>query len=556
MSEIKIDVKEQGTQKNQKQQKNQNQKQLENQKSSTSKPSGRSNNPGQFSRAVRDQARASIQDRRALSKAPRLPKSGRMFGRLASLIHTVAFALMCPEKGAALQWNDEYANDETGKERLHAETDVDWSQAAIGEGSEMLGMPENESIIFTLWSMLCWSIIYFANEAGQSCIYTFFMSDTADNVDDVPIPNFPLPQTVSDSGIAEWFTMWMPYSTFTAPNDAFHKAFHGSTWFAGRTELCPGMSFFWADGAGDSNPAFVTFVITGLTNSSENDIWFQLSTWEPGKVAHGAAYVQAVWSSENSNYECQFSIGQRCYWGLSYYSTVDLPGVTVKYACSNAMFGHQCAPAFDANAVSCMGVRMMGQSLMYSNTASELDNGGTVVGCQVPPSIWWFNLAMGGSQGDAYTFVNTMPNKYIPPQRIKRGIYGFRKTATPFDFDMKEVVASNGTVLANAGWDLQAATAYLVVVPRVNDPTNRQGVYVTAQQAEELSTNPWLDPELPFIPQEAFEGAMKIVHEASQWSSNDDHIKKITSAMIEAAPKALDAILKYGPEIAEMAAAL
>lgn len=213
-------------------------------------------------------------------------------------------------------------------------------------------------------------------------------------------------------------------------------------------------------------------------------------------------------------------------------------------------FGMRSLPGFDAMISSVEELRIIGASILYTNTSNVLARGGNIAGYQIPGSeefYDWINYSVVASAEESVAMDAT------------NGCYGFLKPTQPADFNYYPV---NEMHCGN----LDSISDTLEIISSIPYNPNGSGrnAQVTVSFAVEFKTpNVFFNAVYPDPNTQVIDGCFGIMCRMTQFTENPLHLKdikqfigKAMGKVAEYAPKVISAVKNYGPMVARTAAKL
>jgi len=153
----------------------------------------------------------------------------------------------------------------------------------------------------------------------------------------------------------------------------------------------------------------------------------------------------------------------------------------IKYLAGNACFRHLTMGSFEEVDGIIDSFRANGLSLMFTNTAAELNLQGDVVACQIPKSVSWPSLLLGG-----YTSLEQRP--LAVPLVANKGIQLSWKPTSPTDMQFVDV----GLTQTDSNfYSISPESDYLAICIRIPKSVGRSGKAQLHCNAEGRTSSPW-----------------------------------------------------------------
>jgi hypothetical protein len=224
---------------------------------------------------------------------------------------------------------------------------------------------------------------------------------------------------------------------------------------------------------------------------------------------------------------------------------------------TNSVYRHHMPPHVFDHGKSIDYTRILGASLLLTNTAPDWQRGGTVTGAQVNGDVMWYEYLADP------TLIYDVNLKLQQTNDYKNGMYTyFKPTATeeraggPFGLlKVFEHVAESTELLPNFKPFEQEGFVICRISPPApvalaNPDIASAAVFLTVTTLMEfVTTDQFFDVETPFnTPMEYFE-FLRVLREAPQFFDNPFHFSDITKFI----GKALGFIEKHGPSVMKIA---
>jgi len=223
-----------------------------------------------------------------------------------------------------------------------------------------------------------------------------------------------------------------------------------------------------------------------------------------------------------------------------------LPNVTIKAQLlfGGAVFAHRSIVDLDLQGETISTIRIMGVSLMYSNTTAEIYKSGTVALAQVPKPNMWDNYL-------SLTKITKVSGN--ASMNASTGAFGFIKPNDYPDFEMLNFINFDQTgVLTSFEYDVVPKHSFIVLfIANVAETTGSQqsGRWTISHSLEYLTNNQWIEKKTPRGSKELYEEALSAVKLIPQFHENPFHLSDILGV----AKKIANTVLKYGPGVMDFA---
>lgn len=207
-----------------------------------------------------------------------------------------------------------------------------------------------------------------------------------------------------------------------------------------------------------------------------------------------------------------------------------------------SVFGQKTLPSFSTNYSFIDSLRIVGASLMYTNTASPLNRQGQILGLQVPKGSSWIQWTdFGGLAADKKTVIMDVLN----------GMYGFLKPTSADDLNMQVYELPDDNAAQNVGndmvFDLYPKSDFLVVVPQVTIAGGQSGYWTVGAAVEFTTMNQWIELHTSALTHEQLESALDFLSQVPQWHTNSLHWDDIWGAIKDAARDTWSMVKEIAP---------
>lgn len=198
-------------------------------------------------------------------------------------------------------------------------------------------------------------------------------------------------------------------------------------------------------------------------------------------------------------------------------------------------------------------IRIMGASLMFTNTSAAVARQGQSAGLQCDGQTDWIDFV-------GYDAVTKGKRKHVAFENAE-GMYGFLMPQEDSDFNWLGEIG-NGTPtdtisgpdgIQNATFDIYPNSAYITICVNADPAFNRTGYWTNAYSVEYSSQNQWTSIALPEYKFHLYLAGAELVTTCPQWHQNFPHIDEIWSWVKSAASGVKDAIVDYGIPLAKAA---
>jgi hypothetical protein len=323
---------------------------------------------------------------------------------------------------------------------------------------------------------------------------------------------------------------------------------HGPVLFAGTVKANPAGRFFWLD-LGTSYDVTITSSVTGNCD-------LQCDYYGPNGFTQNYISVNIPLVAGIPLLTTIKALGGAGgYYSLRLKNNTTLDNVnfdvsgTIKIR--GSVFCHLSTPNLWDNIASVRGIRILGASLKYTNTAAFNSKDGKVVARQVGSSENWQNYY----SSDSWALVAKQTD--YKDFAADNGMYGFLKSTSPDDFNLKMYHSVNlAGVLNDCFYPIDDDPAFIVMVIRVNTQAAASAAISQRLGVEFATTSTWFDTANSSVPADSYAKALTLMRDIDQFHENplhfDEIVKKIGSTISSIASN----VLKFLPYVGEIASIL
>lgn len=485
-----------------------------------------------------------------------MKSAGQRLSRISGKYTTQNFekiilSIVAPGVNSAVKWADKFSSMQTTTANPWQVIQCPWF--ITGDTQTSLAMAQTDSFFAVFRNPQRAWIMYDPNKAAQTFQYQLYgCTPTAGSAFILIAPAVSwvfAPRLAYNQVIP----LHIPYMLATSTYQP-----HGGLVYAGKASGDEFRRFFWFDSASSGTASTITGTINSVAAGAT--VAVQLDMWNKnGDIALGTFTSTAI-TTGTPAFSITFVANTSAYYSLSVTCTVGptagtnalsgpstIANLLFQGACS--VYQHHCIPDFDTNMNVVDGLRIMGASVMYTNTAPDINKNGEITGYQAPEETDWTEFAGANQQGLAR--LNKSQGKVI--LGIKEGMYEWMKITQPSDFNIKTFVDTRDGVLYDSYWPLENESSYLVLYPTVPTPTGAAGFYTLAFALEYQTTNTWRPVSYCDTSEMDWDLALNHLRNIPQITTNSMHLRDIGKAIGTIAKTLIGGLIKYGPGAIDLA---
>jgi len=441
----------------------------------------------------------------------------------------ILLGLTVPKEYPVVRWSSMFSQKASALANPFSVIVSSWGQAS--QTNNMLAVtdslaclfrcPERHSIIYSQSTLLKSYNVYFAGGAGG------VPATTATLV---------LPANSPKTAMSVYASATSTY----AP--------HGSTLYAGSVSGSE-QRFLWCD-AYDTYSVTVTPTFTGNLQMISDTYYTGSGYVNAGlgqifAVTTGTPFVAIVKNSSGGT--PNLTPG---YYGLAFAcpagGSITLTSGVISG--TGASFGHRAIPNFDVNAASCEGTRILAASLMYTNTAAQLNLGGDIVMTQTDKGDNWMNYI----STDLFTTVANLSSSH--PMNLSHGGYGWLRPTETADFEYKtHLEYDSAGRLRDSAYPIDEQGSFMIMVTSCPDPLGAIGYYTIAPGIEYLTNDTYRDVEFASVHYRVYEEAINYLKCLQQFNENPLHISDLWREIKNTISGAIKGFIDYGLPVAKTA---
>lgn len=353
--------------------------------------------------------------------------------------------------------------------------------------------------------------------------------------------SFPYDVSVSDTVDPHYFTdVHWTQSGFSHP--------HGYRYF---TVDANGRKGFWVN----NDNSYLSFEVQHYVSASDmsGDVMFRLSKWDGSTWARTGVLVRVDLSLSVGSV-VNLVIPSSGYWAIdaeiearALTTAAQVCEYTIKLHGIGPQFGYNTLPKIENVESSIQSMRTTALSLMLTQRAPVMAQGGQVTGVQLPSGEAWHSTLGSDDPFDELSNYTGAITK-----TLDTGIYGFLKPASQPEFDFfSPFEILDGDVVGYKN-PIEPPGSWIVVCANVSLFTGSYAgglCHLTASYGIEFVTdNIWFSSLPSSIPPDAFTKALMELKATQQWHENPMHFKELLRAAMTAGKNAL----KMAPTIAKI----
>lgn len=420
-------------------------------------------------------------------------------------------------------------------------------------GQETTGPIIGETLSFLFRSPVCSSVTYIENSDGLQAIYQGAFSTPGGS----SVNNWYIGEGVSITGVTSivpGVKFYIPVSTYiNASSGDF--APHGQQLYTGKVRGYGG-NFVYMDpgttlaitGELEADSGNIMEITLGL-DYYDGHIVSENFTSDTQPFTSGTVNGCTVLSNDYRGYFAPYLILNPSYDISSGAGLLNFTSLKLTLP-PTAVFGHLPMPGFIQNFQSMEGVRVIGESLMYTNTSAALQRGGECAMVQMGNSESWLDFVTPGS-----FFSNVASKADSQSLTLEHGIYGFLKPTQVDDLDYKEEYDENNGIIFETERYLDEIPSFIAFAAKCPSPDGCIGYFTRHLAIEYLTTDTWRMTANPSATPAEWESALMQIRDLPQFYTNSLHIKDIIGKIGSAGKWILDKVLKYGPDVLSVAKA-
>lgn len=206
-------------------------------------------------------------------------------------------------------------------------------------------------------------------------------------------------------------------------------------------------------------------------------------------------------------------------------------------------FAHNMLPDLEHKLDAIRSIRIIGASMMYSNTAANLQKQGKIACFQASGNVHWTTFVdegfkmISGAQGGSRALL------------AEKGLYAFVKPTGESDFEMMNPIDYDGSILCKIKFPLDKCKSYLAMAVSIEEDLGKAGIFTFGSSVEFETEDTWFIVNEPKTDKRVFDQALNAVKSVQQFHENPLHIDEIWNSAKNLAGKIFDGIITYGPSV-------
>jgi hypothetical protein len=449
-------------------------------------------------------------------------------------LEAIAGSIALPVSFPAIRWSSEFSQKRSATASPFAVTSANFGSA--GTTYPQLAPLETAAFLFRQPERN--AILYQQNVAGALKGYTATMSDpqggAPNNVivlDGIPGELYPI--------IPTQFNSAQPYSP------------HGPILFPGSCKRSLGR-FIWCDTCDELQVTVVSILSAGTVTPTmdyfgPDGLVIGFSSLFATTLVVGTPEILTLKAAGSpAGYYALHLSGTSATSGFSWQVyNYNLGGI-------GSCFAHLALPGLSSNYQAVAGCRILGTSLMYTNTAAAIQLGGTVAMTQTNADDSWLSyvnttsvLSLISKETDSKTLNTT------------NGMYGFLKPTDPTDFDYKThtKLGPTGSII-DSYYPIDEQGSFIAQAVLVPAVAGAAGYYTVNNNVEYLTEDVWRATSPALASVRDFSVALDRIKNIDPFHENPLHLSEIWNGLKNAVSGVSQAVMKYGPNAMKIASLL
>jgi hypothetical protein len=466
--------------------------------------------------------------------------------KLPAVINKILFMLLqaiADPVNSVCRWPDKYNSKPTAVMHPMQRLSATWGSNGELAGDELIGFGFRSSAVRAF-------VIADQNQSGQTFSYSMYgVTNSQVGVFNVTAPSLVWNQTFfsTDPDRVAYQPISIPYGKCTTSYQP-----HGPMMYAGVCKEEGNRRFFWVD-ASHGSTAKITYTATaGFT--------IGIDVWSSNGYTPKALNITCA-SGTNQTVDMLASVATPGYFAFTVSSaTAQSISMSMVITGNNEVFCHLPLPGLESMITSVDDHRVIGASLMYTNTAAPLNREGKILPYQLSPGQYWHDYISGADT--SFNTVSALPGAV--PFEIPEGAYIFHKPTSDDDWDFKDEWYCVDGTLIDVYYSLDDPSPPILIIPVIETSNGQSGYWTICQGIEFFSTSQMFNFAVPTIPSRYADEALDQVKHLIQVHSNALHLKQIFANIVAATkkagrfladnlPTAISYLEKYGPTIAKYA---
>lgn len=454
-------------------------------------------------------------------------------------------AIATPMDVMPTRFSDGYTSEPTAVAAPFDRFDASWD----GQPDSLGKLPDSDNIAFLFRDPLRNLVVSTRCPTGQTGLYQAMVIGD----DDIPSLVFDF-EFVAQEPTDVPIPIWVPGAEGTYP---FRP--HGAILYTGKAPNAD-QDFIWLD-----TGAKVNF----FGSCSAGDVTLTLNYWDGDKISKNFASVTATvaagvfnaggfvgidlgsaeWAAVPAGYY-SFGVSTSANPLLNCGLTVMYGDVVTEPTTENMLvMAHRALPHYENEFPSIEGIRILGGSLMYSNTEAPLERQGKIRAKQLPEGTDWQDYVTSADT------IGKLPQSYVT--EAKNGAYGWIKPAKELDFTKLHVISKNVDLnIVSSGYPLKPEHSFLVMRVTITNVDGRDGFWTTCTPVEYTSLSSWRVLAPPRTPHSTYINAMEKLKDVVQFHDNPIHFREIISNIGQLVGRGVNWIANHGGDLGRVAATI
>jgi len=456
-----------------------------------------------------------------------------------ALMRAIADPFNCVER-----WPDKYNSRPTAVCSMNQKLTANWTQSGELNADELIGFAFRGSSLRAF-------VISDQNPTSAEYEYNVYGVGTGGNTAFgavAPTPSWSEKWYATDTSKVAFRPIITPYAKVATTYQP-----HGPTFYAGSVKENIGLRFFWLDAS-----ATVEFNYTSTANFN-----IGIAQWTSnGLEATYASKLFATATGATGTILSPLDNFKPGYYAFQISSTATQTVVfnSMTISGNSEVFCHLPIPTLEKVINSVDNHRVIGSSIMYTNTAAPLNREGSLMPYQLLPGMYWHDIVTG--MDTAYAAVAALPG--ARPFEATEGAYIFHKPTNDDDWDFKDEYYTTDGNLIDCYYEIDSESPPVLIVISIDTGNAQNGYWTLTQSIEFFTQSQAFDQELCKVSYYIGDEALDKIKYIEQVHSNALHVKEIWSSIVnqtkkagkwifDSIPKIVGAVEKYGPTVVKYA---
>lgn len=439
-------------------------------------------------------------------------------------LETIANSIAAPGEGPVYRWASAFSTKPTAVAKPFEITSPSFGYT-IGSYPQV---GPSESVGFQFRDPLRTLVVYDQNPAGFAKQYNLYINGGAGAV----------PALTSTLLIDPYMRRYFP-TAYALGSGSYQP--HGSILYCGAIEGNNGR-YVWCD---DGDVLTLGYNVDTTTNLIVGVDYYGPRGYNAAKQE--SAVLAAVSHTRATVVIKSAAAGSAGYYAPYIANTGVLVGnlVTVDAVITGtgSTMMHRPLPNLYQNMLAVSGTRILGESLMWTNTAPMLNLGGQATMFQSSLGAQWQDYISSSN-----TFANFSKVQDSKTFNASQGIYGFMKPVQPSDFDLKQYLNFDSSgVLTDSFFPLDAESSFLALCVSIPSSTGNAGYYTARYSIEYLTEDTWRATEFATIDAQTWTSSLDMLKRVEQFHENPKHLKELWEGIKKGVRFVSTNVMKYGP---------